>query len=163
MLPDEVARWRNLAEIESNANVDLEVMLAVIWQESHGNAWAYRYEEGWQYFVAGGLPLYKKGFGVSVNRASAYNKLGSTEFHAQSASYGLMQVMGSVAREYSFEGPLTRLCDPAVSIRIGSQHLWEYGFRRGQHDLETALRRYNGSSAYAVEVLAKIDSVRSVA
>lgn len=46
------------------------------------------------------------------------------EFWAQQASFGLLQVMGAVARERGFRGSyLTALCDPATNLEFGCSHL----------------------------------------
>ena len=46
------------------------------------------------------------------------------EFWGQQASFGLLQVMGAVARERGFRGPyLTALCDPATNLEIACSHL----------------------------------------
>ena len=66
------------------------------------------------------------------------------EFWAQQASWGLMQIMGGVARERGFKGHyLTTLCDPATNLRIGCGYLadlvvWADG------DVMQALAAYNG-------------------
>lgn len=46
------------------------------------------------------------------------------EWWGQKASWGLMQVMGAVAREVGFAEPyLPRLCDPATGLKHGCLHL----------------------------------------
>lgn len=46
------------------------------------------------------------------------------EWWGQQASWGLMQVMGAVARECGFNRPyLPELCDPALSLEYGCRHL----------------------------------------
>lgn len=66
------------------------------------------------------------------------------EFWGQSASWGLMQVMGAVAREHGFPGKyLTQLCDPETGLDFGCLHLvrclkWAKG------DVPAALAAYNG-------------------
>jgi len=46
-----------------------------------------------------------------------------TERILQRTSWGLMQIMGAVARERGFRGWLTELCDPAVNLEWGCRHL----------------------------------------
>lgn len=66
------------------------------------------------------------------------------EFWAQQASWGLMQVMGAVAREMGFKGPyLPQLCEPSVGVEIGCLYLarllkWANG------NIAQALAAYNG-------------------
>jgi hypothetical protein len=46
------------------------------------------------------------------------------EWWGQQASWGLMQVMGALAREYGFKGPyLTQLCDVNVNLDIATAYL----------------------------------------
>ncbi len=47
----------------------------------------------------------------------------STELAAERTSWGLMQVMGAVARERGLKGWLTRLLQPEVNLSIGIKHL----------------------------------------
>lgn len=69
------------------------------------------------------------------------------EWWGQRASWGLMQVMGAVAREAGFTGLFfTELCDPATGLDMGcrilSRLMLEYG---GQAHL--AVSAYNAGSA----------------
>lgn len=66
------------------------------------------------------------------------------EWWAQQSSWGLMQVLGAVARELGFSAPyLTELCDPVANLSIGCTKLaqlmdWAKGNRI------QALAAYNG-------------------
>jgi Transglycosylase SLT domain len=78
------------------------LVCAIIEQESAWNPHAIRYEPGFRtrYVAPLGLP--------------------PTEEIARSISWGLMQVMGQVAREHGFTGKfLSALCDPVVGLDIG--------------------------------------------
>src|ERR1700737_5169749 len=81
------------------------LVCAVIEQESAWNPWAVRYEPGFlSRYVA---PLYTAG------------KLSATEAYTRSMSWGLMQVMGQVAREFGFAAnSLPELCDPATGMEF---------------------------------------------
>ena len=82
--------------------LDPALVCAIIEQESSWNPHAIRYEPGFRtrYVAPLGLP--------------------PTEEIARSISWGLMQVMGQVAREHGFEGKfLSALCDPAIGLDIG--------------------------------------------
>ncbi|MGQ0621335.1 MAG: transglycosylase SLT domain-containing protein [Panacagrimonas sp.] len=46
-----------------------------------------------------------------------------TEWLGQQSSWGLMQVMGAVAREYGYKGHLPGLCDPLQGLHYGCKHL----------------------------------------
>ena len=45
------------------------------------------------------------------------------ELLMQQTSWGLLQIMGAVARERGFRDWLTELCDPAVNLEWGCKHL----------------------------------------
>jgi hypothetical protein len=82
--------------------LDPALVCAVVEQESAWDAPAIRYEPGFRtrYVAPLGLP--------------------PTEEIARSISWGLMQVMGQVAREHGFSGKfLSALCDPAAGLDIG--------------------------------------------
>jgi hypothetical protein len=68
------------------------------------------------------------------------------EWWGQQASWGLMQIMGAVARENGFTGKfLNALHDPVVNIEIGCKHLAGYVKRFfPAYGWEGVLRAYNG-------------------
>lgn len=66
------------------------------------------------------------------------------EWWAQQASWGLMQVMGSLARELGYTGPyLPMLCDPATNLQYGCRQLGAL-FTWAAGDANKALAAYNG-------------------
>ncbi len=171
--------------------LDPVLVEAVIQQESSGNSDAWNPEPRYRYFwnVHTGRPF------RTVTDAEVAAKFPPHDFPAlagddqewwgQQASWGLMQLMGAVAREHGFRGQyLTRLCvDPAINIDLGCQHLaghvaWatrlyvglEGG--RGAAVTRAALAAYNGgragnapngplrNRAYADEVLARARTIR---
>jgi len=74
--------------------------------ESDYNTWAVRYE-----------PEYRWLYGD-------VRAMSPTERKSQMMSYGLMQIMGAVARERGFkERYLTQLCTPSIGITFGVKHL----------------------------------------
>lgn len=66
------------------------------------------------------------------------------EWWGQQASWGLMQIMGAVAREHGFTGPyITKLLNPIENFQFGSIHLKsQFTWARG--DAEQALAAWNG-------------------
>lgn len=84
----------------------VECVLAVCTVESNGNPWAYRYEPGYRWIV-----------GASISQS---------ERMGQMTSWGLMQVMGGVAREHGFTGWFPELCDPMTGLKYGMFHLRKY-------------------------------------
>ena len=132
-------------------HLDPLIVAAQIWTESDGNPWATRYEPNWRYFWKGG-PLFDKSKSRDTNRRIALNLLGPTEFHLQSMSLGLMQIMGAVARERGLHGDFAQLYNPEIGIAHGCLHL-EILLRAEGGDVNKALERYNGSVVYLEKVM----------
>lgn len=146
-----------VALIETTAAVhslDPAIVRALVQVESSGNPWSWNPEPRYRYFwdVRSNRPFRK------VTALELANQVPPADFHglagdddnewwAQQASWGLMQVMGAVARELGFTGPyLTALCDPRVGLRHGCLKLatdlaWANG------DIRAALAAYNGGRA----------------
>jgi soluble lytic murein transglycosylase-like protein len=77
-------------------------------------------------------------------------------------SFGLMQVMGEVARERGFKGKfLSALCDPEIGVPIGCEYLKHI---MGNHagDVAASLQRWNGGGnpQYAFEVMARMEKYK---
>lgn len=86
----------------SKNGLDPAIVCAVIEQESAWDCHAMRYEGAFRarYVAPLGLP--------------------ATEEIARSISWGLMQVMGQVAREHGFDGRfLSALCEPDAGVSMG--------------------------------------------
>lgn len=84
------------------------------------------------------------------------------EWWGQQASWGMMQIMGAVARENGFVGRhFPQLCEPKVGLPLSFRHFSKYLAR--YHDVFRALEAYNGgpgavgrNAKYATEVLARV-------
>jgi len=130
-------------QIAAEHKLEPALVCAVIEQESAWNPWAVRYEPGFlSRYVA---PLYTAG------------KLSATETYMRSMSWGLMQVMGQVAREFGFkETSLAELCEPAAGIEFGCRVL-AARVAKAKGDVPAALQAWNGGATlnYAAEVLAR--------
>jgi soluble lytic murein transglycosylase-like protein len=116
------------------------LVCAIIEQESAWDAHAIRYEPGFRsrYVAPLGLP--------------------PTEEVARSISWGLMQVMGQVAREHGFSGKfLSAPCDPATGLDIGCAVLASK-LSASAANVERALELWNGgaNADYASQVLARL-------
>lgn len=163
MTPPNIDQWRACTQLCINDNPDVKdyvrtsLVLAMIWQESSGNQYAYRFEPDYQYFwdPTGKKPLFNSKRTVAENRAAAQLFLGWTEVVAQSASFGLMQLMGAAARERGMKDSLLALTDPRTGVTWGIKHLWAWGYQNGKRSTEEALTRWNGGATYANEVIAK--------
>jgi soluble lytic murein transglycosylase-like protein len=130
-------------QIAAEHALDPALVCAVIEQESAWNSWAVRYEPGFlSRYVA---PLYTAG------------KLSATEAYTRAMSWGLMQVMGQVAREFGFKEPsLVELCDPATGVEFGCRIL-AARLTKAKGDVPAALLAWNGGADanYPAEVLAR--------
>src|SRR5262245_28623993 len=86
------------------------LVCAVVEQESSWNPCAVRYEPA--FFARYVASLYTN------------NRVTATEAYARGFSWGLMQVMGQVARENGYtDHYLSGLCDPAAGIELGCRVL----------------------------------------
>lgn len=125
-----------------------DLVCAVCEQESNWNPWAMRYEPA--FFERYISPL------VDSRAVSA------TEASSRAFSWGLMQVMGQVAREQGFAGAaLAELCDPAVGLEIGCGVLArKLAVAKG--DVERALLLWNGGSDenYPPQVMARMEKYK---
>jgi soluble lytic murein transglycosylase-like protein len=154
-----VERWRFAAESVARRNrLPVELLLAVIQVESGGEPSAWNPEPHYRY-------LY------NVRTKKPFRKLTpdeikserppidfpylagdrDQEWWAQQASWGLMQVMGAVARERGCKLPfLPGLIEPCIGIEYGALHLlWLANRYLNDHGWAGVLRGYNGGP-YAV-------------
>lgn len=125
--------------IASRHKLDPALVCAVIEQESSWDTHAIRYE-----------PVFR-------SRYVAPLALPHTEEVARSISWGLMQVMGQVARERGFTGKfLSALCEPAIGLDLGCVALSSKISEAGG-EITRALLLWNGGADpnYAAEVLAR--------
>jgi len=99
---------------------------AICFVESSFDEFALRYEPGYKWLVGD------------------QTVLTATERMGQMCSWGLMQVMGGVARETGFTGSFPRLCDPFLGLRYGIRHLLKFYTKYG--DWPDALAAYNAGS-----------------
>ena len=161
-----------LERIAREHGLDPELVLALVQVESGGNQWAWNPEPHYRYVVdcRTGLPFRK------LTREEASSKTPPVDFPrlagdrdqewwGQQASWGLMQVMGAVAREQGFRGDyLTELCEAHINLRIGCQVLSKNLFWAGGSAVK-ALGAYNAGRggwdsptgiAYAKKVLSRM-------
>lgn len=115
------------------------ILRAIAIQESAEMPWAGRYEPG---FFRRYLEPYSKANLPGVWPAGVSE---ATERSWRATSWGLMQVMGEVAREYGFTAPfLSMLCVPEIGVAYGASHLKAKLNKYG--NLEDALSAYNAGS-----------------
>lgn len=112
-------------------DVPWELVAGVCKAESAMNPWAMRYEPSYRWLVG--------------NEST----LNATERTGQMISWGLMQVMGAVAREHGYIGWLPKLCDPTIGLQYGILHLTKFHKRYGAWP--DAIASYNAGSPKRTE------------
>ncbi|HET9402524.1 MAG TPA: lytic transglycosylase domain-containing protein [Candidatus Acidoferrales bacterium] len=125
------------------------LICAIIEQESSWNPWAMRYEPAF--------------FGRYVEPLVLPWKLSATEAHSRATSWGLMQVMGQVAREARFAGEfLSMLCKPDEGMDVGCR-VFAAKLAATEGSLEKALDLWNGGAApdYPRQVLGTQERYRT--
>lgn len=125
-----------IADTADQYKLPIKLVKAIVQVESDGNAWAIRYEiDFYTRYVAG--KHYKVFPGCSF----------TTEGQMRACSFGLMQIMGQVARELGFDRPfLTELCNPAIGLEWGCKKLVQQ-IERYNGNLESVVAAYNAGSA----------------
>lgn len=119
--------------------LDPALVKAICEQESAWKPGASRYE-----------PAFEKRYLKKLNLSPADAKLRAT-------SFGLMQILGQVARELGYSGPLEGLYKPSISLRYGCLKLVA-ALKKSKGDVSAALLAYNGGARpeYSKEVLARV-------
>lgn len=96
-----------LVDAAKAAHIDPMLAIAIAEVESAGDPLAVRYEPGWKYH-----------YNVE-NFAKMCRISEATEHVLQACSFGLMQVMGTVARELGHEESLLKLTDARLGAKYG--------------------------------------------
>ncbi len=124
---DAYRQWKNLIEIYSTKfGIPVEIICGVISQESGWNTGSMRYE-----------PAFQKRY---VDRD--FPKQDEAWRHDMATSFGLMQIMGLVAKELGFMGKPRDLFDPIVGIEWGCRKLASLNKRYPQTPKD-AIAAYN--------------------
>lgn len=121
-----------------------ELVCAIVEQESAWDPWAVRYEPA----------FYARYVAPQLARGAIAEE---GEARARAFSWGLMQVMGQVAREHGFAGAsLAALCDPAACLAVGCRIL-AAKIAAAEGNVARALQLWNGGANpdYATAVLAR--------
>lgn len=122
---------------------------AVISVESGGDTWASRFEPGWKWYLN------------PIKWAKITRRSKATEVVHQATSWGLMQIMGTVAREEGYKGSLPALCIPERGLEYGCRKLKKL---LDKHiEIEKALSAWNTGrpntkvgKQYAAKVISRI-------
>lgn len=179
MTPALAALWPQIEMAARAHKLRPDLVAAVVLQESSANPHAWNPEPKYRWFwdvrqrkpfrTVSGVELAKK-FPPKDFPTIAGDP--DQEWWAQQASWGLMQVMGAVAREHGCRVPfLPELTDVDLNLEIGCRHLaglmkWAEG------RMDRALASYNGGRAgnavppyrnaeYAHKVFAKLATIRA--
>lgn len=137
MTAEWLKKWdKKILEMSREAAIrhrlDPNWVLALIQTESSGLPHAQRYEPNWRYLCR--PDFYAQRLNITVE----------TETQMQKFSYGLMQVMGSVAREHGYGDSLALLIDPFRALEYGCRHL--NAFRRRYPTGRDWIAAYNAGS-----------------
>lgn len=158
--------------IASQFKMNPDMLLAQVQVESGGNTWAWNPEPAYRYLwdVKKNAPFRTLTAAEQTSEAPpsdfpCFAGDRDQEWWAQQASWGLLQVMGAVAREHGFRNNyLVELCDPIQGLSAGCAVMSELlAWSKG--NIEQALSAYNGgrggnavrpfrNQAYADRVLA---------
>lgn len=125
--------WPTINSVSEKYRTNPKLIAAIILQESNVNECATRYESHYRW-------LYRPEFFAKKN-----NTTEETETIHQKTSWGLMQIMGAVARELGFDSDMVKLCDPAINIRFGVMHLAKLKKRYGSN-YNDLISSYNAGS-----------------
>lgn len=117
-----------IKSIARDFDLPWELIEAFATVESSLNPWALRYEPQYKYLYL----------------LDDRSHLSPTERVGQMCSWGLMQVMGAVAREHGFKGYFPQLCDPIVGLRYGCLHVTKFRAKYGQWS--DVIAAYNAGS-----------------
>lgn len=122
--------WAIIEKTAAQYQIDANLIASFVMTESSGNPKAYRYE-----------PLFYERYIVPLN-------LPEDEGKGRAASYGLMQIMGEVARELGFQGKFEELYEPETGLNYGVKHLHSFMKRYSTTDnsLDYAIAAYNAGS-----------------
>lgn len=111
-----------------NYQVPRALIAAIVSVESSGNPFAMRYESGWSHYLT--PHIFASNLGITYD----------TEKICQATSWGLMQVMGAVAREMGFVDYLVKLCDPEIGLKLGCNKIKNL---LSKYNLDEAVSAYN--------------------
>lgn len=119
----------------SEFGLESALVHAIIQAETAGDCWAFRFEPKFQWI----LPMDQvqkmaKACGISQD----------SEIMGQRTSWGVMQIMGAVAREFGFNEKFTKLCVPETGILYGCKQLNR--LRAKYKDRKDLISAYNAGS-----------------
>lgn len=96
-----------ISSVAANHGVDDNYLYSLVMVESAGKPWVSRIEYHYPYLVT--PKLYSQKLGITE----------STEVMNQRTSYGLVQIMGGVARELGWQSHLPKIFTPHINLNLG--------------------------------------------
>jgi soluble lytic murein transglycosylase-like protein len=175
----QTAYREQIEEAAAKHKLDPNLVEAIVVVESSGDPWAWNPEPHYRYLwdVRRSRPFRRLtpaeiASQIPPSDFSALAGDRDQEWWAQQASWGLMQIMGAVARENGFKGRfLTELSDPVVNLEYGCKHLAGL-MRWAKWNATQALAAYNGGRAgnvtppyrnqgYANKALKVLEAIRA--
>lgn len=127
---------KDVYDIAAQVGVDPVLMLAIIEVETSGCRWATRFEPYWAYK----FKVEKFAYEQSPKVTSL------TEEKHQMTSWGLMQCMGSVARELGFTGHLPEMTQTRTGLTLGMKQFLRV--KRNGYSVDDNIAAYNAGSAH---------------
>lgn len=128
-----LSAYNDLIVLKSKVySLDKYLIGAIILVESSAIPYMTHFEPQWRYQF--GVKEFAEQLSVTVE----------TERNGQATSWGLMQVMGTVARELGFRGLFPELCLPSVGIDYGCRHL--KSFFEKYYEMDSVIAAYNAGT-----------------
>lgn len=150
------ARTQLVYVVADKFQLPREVVLGICRTESELNRWAIRYEPDYRYLwnCRTNQPYLVRPQDMTADRAPSdfpacpgMPDTTHTEWVGQQMSYGLMQVMGALAREMGFRGWFGQLSDVLTGCEVGCRHLVQLrGEYFGKFGWSGVYAAYNGGS-----------------
>ena len=136
-------------------DVPVSLAEAIVSVESAGNTYAHRFEPHYRYLwnVQTNQPFRLDAYEAKAkkppsNFPAPAGLTAASEFVAQQTSWGLMQLMGAVAREHGFSGPLPSLTEASKGLEFGCRYLQVLAHRHQErHGWAGVIRAYNTGRA----------------
>lgn len=143
----------DLAKVDSFRRDNGPLIEAIVSVESGGDVFASRveinYAKGtgykWLWNVEADVPMKYSRLALPAGFKGCGLQTATTELTHQRTSWGPMQIMGAVAREYGFRGALAELCGE-FGVVMGVWHLIQIKnriARRGHHSRDDLIAAYN--------------------
>lgn len=120
-----------IESVSAGHGLDANLVEAICLTESGGNPWATRPEPTYRYLVSAktGQPFRFLSPNEAASKTPPADFQGMLpsgdvqEWWGQQSSWGLMQIMGAVARELGFRSPyFAELTDPVTGLHFGCKH-----------------------------------------